>query len=685
MANLEEIKTHLSDELQPSRRERGKYICPLCGSGDHGNGSTAAFSIERDGLHGKCFSCNFYGDIFDLVAARDGISPAEATRALIAKYQPGAAAQGVGSNSYRVKEQPAAVPQVPAEARDFTGEIARAQAALKGSKGEQYLIGRGLTAETIERFQLGYVPAHYFPGAHAQHPAVMIPYDAEGHYAAWRAIGPHFEGCFDKPKTAEAGEEPVFYAETLYYGGPVFVVESQLDAITIEQEGGRAVAIGGGGLRKLEKQIEKRPPAGVLILCFDNDEPGRKDYEKAAGVLTAKQVPFIKGNISGDEKDPNDLLMKNPEALRKNIISALDAVEDQRKQEEEQRRENRQNESIAGYIDGFMDALRDSKSAPAIPTGFSVLDSILDGGLYPGLYIIGAITSLGKTTFTLQICDQIAAAGHDVLFFSLEMARHELMAKSISRLTFDIARRRGSPRKQAKTTRGILASKRWDNYSREELALMAAAIDEYKEKVSSRIWIYEGVGNIGVEYVRAEAEKHIAITGRLPVVVIDYLQILAPVDMRASDKQNTDKNVLELKRLSRDKGIPVFGISSLNRDNYMNPINNAAFKESGAIEYSSDVLIGLQFSGMDYEEGESEKNREKRIRELIKEQKAKGNAGGAELMQLKILKNRNGKSGTDATFNYYPMFNDYDEIAEGFIPVEDEEITFPREKKKKPL
>ena len=78
---------------------------------------------------------------------------------------------------------------------------------------------------------------------------------------------------------------------------------------------------------------------------------------------------------------------------------------------------------------------------------------------------------------------------------------------------------------------------------------MAAAIDEYREKISSHIWIYEGVGNIGVEYIRAEVEKHISITGRLPIVVIDYLQIVAPVDMRASDKQNTDKNVLELKRL----------------------------------------------------------------------------------------------------------------------------------------
>ena len=41
---------------------------------------------------------------------------------------------------------------------------------------------------------------------------------------------------------------------------------------------------------------------------------------------------------------------------------------------------------------------------------------------------------------------------------------------------------------------------------------------------------------------------------------------------------------------------PVIAISSLNRENYKSGISMTAFKESGGIEYSSDVLIGLQFS-----------------------------------------------------------------------------------------
>src|SRR5699024_5813442 len=96
--------------------------------------------------------------------------------------------------------------------------------------------------------------------------------------------------------------------------------------------------------------------------------------------------------------------------------------------------------------------------------------------------------------------------------------------------------------------------------------------------------------------------------GNKPVVVIDYLQILQPKDPRASDKQNTDWAVLDLKKISRAYNIPIIGISSFNRDNYKEAVNMASFKESGAIEYSSDVLIGLQLKGIVDSNGKKNSN-----------------------------------------------------------------------------
>lgn len=668
MRDLQAIRERIMEELSlaPARHERGKWVCPVCGH--------ETWSLEADKIHGKCFhaGCEIYGDVFDWRAAIDGTTAAEATKALIAKYQPRElssleSARRDFSEPYRPAA--AAPEEKPSARKSYLAEIEKAHKALPGSEGERYLLGRGFTAETLERFKMGYDPGHYFPGR-GRFSAVMFPYDPAGHYVGWRAIQ---EKHYDKPNNAEAGEEPVFNAGALYYGGPVFVVESQLCAISIEQAGGRAVAIGGSGARKLLRQVEKKAPAGPLILALDNDEAGQKAQAEIVAELEGKGLPFLQGNPAGDCKDPNELLQKDPAALAANVAAIIQGADEARAREEAERLETRNQESAAGYIDNFLEELRQSKAAPAIPTGFPGLDRLLDGGLYPGLYVIGAITSLGKSTFTLQVADNVAAAGHDVLCFNLEMARLELMAKSISRITYQIATRTGQPLRRAKSTRDILASRKWQYFPRVDMELMAAAIDEYKAGPSAHIWHYEGVGDIGVEQIRAEVERHIGITGRLPVVVVDYLQILAAPDIKMSDKQAVDKNVLELKRLSRDKGIPVFCISSLNRDNYLNPINNAAFKESGAVEYSSDCLMGLQFKGMDYEEGETDKNREKRIRALVKAQKAEGNSGRAETIELKVLKNRNGKAGTAATLLYTPRFNYYEEESE-FIPADDEEL-----------
>ena len=86
-----------------------------------------------------------------------------------------------------------------------------------------------------------------------------------------------------------------------------------------------------------------------------------------------------------------------------------------------------------------------------------------------------------------------------------------------------------------------------------------------------------------------------------------------------------------------------------------------AFKESGAIEYGSDVLLGLQYSGMDYDDGETEKTRFKRIRSLIKDYEQLATKGKGIDIQLKVLKNRNGKKGTSINFSFYPMFNYFSE------------------------
>ena len=90
----------------------------------------------------------------------------------------------------------------------------------------------------------------------------------------------------------------------------------------------------------------------------------------------------------------------------------------------------------------------------------------------------------------------------------------------------------------------------------------------------------------------------------------------------------------------------------------------AAFKESGAVEYTADVLIGLQYHGMDYtgQEGEDEKNagRGKRIREIRESNEEKSGKAQPIQIDFKVLKNRNGRRGK-GILNFTSMFNYFEE------------------------
>ena len=89
--------------------------------------------------------------------------------------------------------------------------------------------------------------------------------------------------------------------------------------------------------------------------------------------------------------------------------------------------------------------------------------------------------------------------------------------------------------------------------------------------------------------------------GVKPVVIVDYLQITRPLDNRVSTKDAVDSHVRAFKKLQVENDLIVLLISSLNRSNYLTPVDFEAFKESGGIEYTSDVLWGLQLSVMNDE------------------------------------------------------------------------------------
>lgn len=662
------IQERAKDYLQKDRSGKG-FICPICGSGSGKNGTGIT---TKDGVHFTCWAgCFTNADIIDIIGLQNGqtdyngklqtaaaefgitiesgyhrSTPQEDFAPIAAEYQKQAKNEritqdSIHNSSYTTAQQEEAEP-------DYTDFFLQANRDI-----ERTDYHRGLTLETLNRFKLGYVESWTHPKAPTAPPSPRLIIPTSKHSYLARDTRAELTEEQRKHSKIKVGKVRIFNAKALYRASkPVFIVEGEIDALSIIDVGGEAVALGStANKRALLTMLESQKPSQPLIIAMDNDEAGSKANRELTEGLERLKIPFYRIDIAKPYKDANEALTADREAFR----AAVEQAENIEAETLEAEREALKREAVAYTLPSFIKSIEESKQAAFIPTGFTALDSLLDGGLYAGLYVVGAISSLGKTTFCLQIADQIAQSGQDVLVFSLEMARNELIAKSVSRLTLIEDIERNGTTTHAKTTRGILTGTRYADYSQKERELIQYSISAYG-KYAHNIYITEGMGNVGVDEIREKVQRHIKLTGKAPVVVIDYLQIIAPADMRATDKQNTDKAVLELKRLSRDYAIPVIGISSFNRDNYTAPVNLASFKESGAIEYSSDVLLGLQYEGMDYQEGEADKAREKRIRELMKQAVEDGKNGKPQKIQVKVLKNRNGSKG-DALLDFYPMFN----------------------------
>lgn len=351
-------------------------------------------------------------------------------------------------------------------------------------------------------------------------------------------------------------------------------------------------------------------------------------------------------------------------------VRAEEEAEARKEAELEQVRAEYAAMTAGAYVNKIWDL---ENRVPPIKTGFPTLDEVLDGGLYPGLYILGALSSLGKTTLLMQMADQIAVAGHDVIIYSLEMSKAELVTKSVSRLTAQLsAKERGQtvaeaimdPKQldlsglpHAKTARALTDPNRFLQFPEEDQKLVEKAASVYAE-MGARVWIDEGPrAGISTDYIRQSVERHKAITGHSPVVVVDYLQILESPDNRLSDKQKTDINVKTLRTIGRDNGVPVIAVSSLNRENYSAAISMTAFKESGAIEYSSDVLLGLQPADM-----RTGTNKEDERENILRVEQVKRMR--VRPLELKILKQRAAAPCRAVSFNFAPAFNVFEDAGE---------------------
>ena len=497
-----------------------------------------------------------------------------------------------------------------------------------------YFQSRGISKEVAVRYNCGFLRNWIHPKKRGDKnitpsDRAIIPTGMDSYVA--RATDSK-----NKLPKMKVGASNIFNIEVLKTSeNYVVVVEGEFDALSIIEVGNDSIALGSTtNVDKFLKWMKdnKVRPKKPLIIDLDDDDAGQKAARKLSDGLRNLQIKhFFLSLKVGDCKDQNESLVKFRDEFADKVKKIPQMIEELKKNA-------RRNLSDTAKVAKW--ELSIASASDAIPTGWKNLDKELDGGLYEGLYVIPGATGTGKTAFALQMAYQIAAQGKDVLYISLEMGEEEIYERHISRISYQLY----GDTAQAKTVHSIIQEKK-----------TVSAAKEQFEKVGLYLRTVCGVGSIDADDIRQIVEKYEYELDTLPVVFVDYLQILKAHDPHMTDKQAVDYNVLKLKQLSRDFKIPIVALASMNRTSYSDVISMVSIKESGAIEYTSDVCIGLQMADMEKVVDSSQKQgqKEKAVREL----KAKIKRD----MQAVILKQRNGAIGAEIPLTYCAMFNHFED------------------------
>lgn len=661
-----EVKTRYADYLQPAKKRiAGKptYICPICRNGTGKDGDGMSIDPHGDGTQLKCFKCGFYGDIVDLYQQEHNCDAATAFSALYDRF-------GIiidqndrveRPQSHETTPQRVNIPSAQENAAeglteategkpDFTDYYKSCKAHITDPKAQEYLAFRGISPETAAAYWIGYDPASGF---------MIIP-AASSYYVA-RNTDRQSDFRYKNPTGVSI---ELFNKKALYNDAarPVFITEGAIDALSIIEAGGVAVALNStSNTRKLLEELKAKRTRNTLIIALDNDpekkdESGReigKAGQRAAAALIEGlkelEIPFLQADICGRYKDPNEALTADKVAFTAAVTKA------ERAAIEQEPAQAIKAASASDYLSGgmFEKDIEYFKQYKDRKLGIhDDIDKYLT--LYPGLAALGGASSLGKTTFAVNIIDKLLSKGETVLYFSLEQLPIEIITKSLARKLYE--KDPFTPLTNVDIKNGATCEK----------------LEQIKKEYAAEATRYQIIkGSFRttaadiVQYVETYRREHGGESCK-PIVIIDYLQLIAPpYGFKGGVREYTDENIKTLKDMQSRNGLFVIMISSFNRSSNLEPVSYESFKETSMIEFTCDYVWGLQLSILDAENDDFYTvtgTRGGRSQRPIDQQRKLVNAAQDETpkkVEFVSLKSRNGKQFYKAFFDYYPQYDCY--------------------------
>lgn len=276
-------------------------------------------------------------------------------------------------------------------------------------------------------------------------------------------------------------------------------------------------------------------------------------------------------------------------------------------------------------------ALQNQQGMTGVPSGYRALDNYTNGFQKGDLIILAARTAVGKTAFALNIALNAAVNYRkSVAIFSLEMPTVQLAMRMLSAC----AQVSGTA---IRTGRNLTDN----DYGK---------INNAARKISESSLYFDESSNIKVNEIAAKCRK-LKEEGHLDLVIVDYLQLVAPAYHSESRQLEVAEISRNLKAMARELGVPVIALSQLSRlveqrgrrDN--RPVLSD-LRESGAIEQDADMVLFLY-----------------RLNQPVSEENGEEQApqqGGDACYDVGVIlaKHRNGSVG-EITLVFQPSLNSF--------------------------
>ena len=356
---LDEIRARLPLAEVVGRRvqlkKRGREHEGLC---PFHNEKTPSFTVsEAKGFY-HCFGCGAHGDVIGFVMQSEGLAFPEAVERLAGEA--GLALPETSPAEAAAAKRRATLHEVLEAA---CGWYQERLAAAEGRAARDYLAERGLAAETLTRFRLGFAPGQRGVFQKAMNAKgidsdllveagllkrseeggplrdyffdrITFPIeDRRGRAVAFggRAMGPSKAKYLNSPETALFHKGKVLYnlaraRQAAHDTGELIVAEGYMDVIAMSQAGFQA-AVAPLGTAVTEGQLaELWRLAAEPVFCLDGDAAGRRAALRAGQTALAGLEPgrSLRFALLPKGEDPDSLLAaQGPAALRRVLDAAL--------------------------------------------------------------------------------------------------------------------------------------------------------------------------------------------------------------------------------------------------------------------------------------------------------------------------------------------------------------------------